>query len=139
AYISPEQALGEEATSASDRYSLAVTAFELLAGQRPFDATNFAAQARQHVEDEVPPASEIDPSLPAAVDPVLLRGMAKRPGARFRSAGAFVAALEAALEEAPTTNTVPILASAPGRSQTAGGTPAAGRVASPIMPGSLSP
>jgi serine/threonine protein kinase len=141
AYISPEQALGEEATTASDRYSLAVTAFELLAGQRPFQTTNFAAQARQHVEDEVPRLSEIDPSLPAAVDPVLMRGMAKRPGARYRSAGAFVAALEAALEEAPTTNTVPIAASAPGRAAyTVGSThTAAGRIPSPIVPGSLSP
>src|SRR5262245_27369286 len=45
AYISPEQAMGDPATPASDRYSLAVVAFELLTGSRPFQAEHFAAQA----------------------------------------------------------------------------------------------
>ena len=71
AYLSPEQALGREATGASDRYALAVAAFELLAGERPFDAPHFAAQARQHIEDERPPASDRDRTLPPAVDDVL--------------------------------------------------------------------
>ena len=64
-YISPEQAVGEPATAASDRYALAVVAFELLTGSRPFQAEHFAAQARAHVEDEPPLATERDPSLPA--------------------------------------------------------------------------
>ena len=50
AYLSPEQALGEPATSASDRYALAVVAYELLTGRRPFAGEHAAAQARQHVE-----------------------------------------------------------------------------------------
>ena len=49
-YLAPEQAMGEPATPASDRYSLAVVAFELLTGERPFNAEHFAAQARAHVE-----------------------------------------------------------------------------------------
>ena len=57
AYLSPEQAMGEAATAASDRYALAVVAYELLTGTRPFEAEHFAAQARAHVEDPVPPAS----------------------------------------------------------------------------------
>src|SRR5215213_4495023 len=44
-YISPEQAVGEAATAASDRYSFAVVAYELLAGSRPFSGEHFAAQA----------------------------------------------------------------------------------------------
>ncbi|MEZ5120919.1 MAG: protein kinase [Solirubrobacterales bacterium] len=57
AYLSPEQALGEEATAASDRYALAVVAFELLAGRRPFNGGHAAAQARAHVESPPrPPA-----------------------------------------------------------------------------------
>jgi serine/threonine protein kinase len=141
AYLSPEQALGEEATSASDRYSLAVAAFELLAGQRPFQATNFAAQARQHVEAEVPRASELDHALPPAVDSILSRAMAKRPEARYQSAGAFVAALESALEEAAMTSTAPIVAGASRRAATAaaGAAPPTGRVPSPIVAGSLTP
>ena len=100
AYLSPEQALGREATSASDRYALAVTAFELLTGERPFMAPHFAAQARQHIEDEPPAASARDRSLPPEIDGVLARGMAKDPGARFETAGAFVDALGRALTSA---------------------------------------
>jgi serine/threonine protein kinase len=97
AYLSPEQALGREATGASDRYALTVAAFELLAGERPFDAPHFAAQARQHIEDERPRASDRDRTLPTAVDDVLMRGMAKEPDERFETAGDFVDALETAL------------------------------------------
>ena len=97
AYLSPEQALGRDATGASDRYALAVAAFELLAGERPFDAPHFAAQARQHIEDDRPHASERDRTLPAALDEVLMRGMAKEPEKRFETAGDFVKALETAL------------------------------------------
>jgi hypothetical protein len=105
AYLSPEQALGREATGASDRYALAVAAFELLAGERPFGAVHFAAQARQHIEDPPPAASERDRTLPPAVDEVLMRGMAKEPDRRFETAGAFVDALRDALasEVAPAT------------------------------------
>lgn len=97
AYLSPEQALGEEATSASDRYALAVTAFELLAGERPFSAPHFSTQARQHIEEPPPAASDIDRSLPPAVDDVLFMGLAKDPAARPETAGAFVEALAEAL------------------------------------------
>ena len=98
AYVAPEQALGREATSASDRYSLAVAAFELLTRGRPFTAPHFAAQARQHIEERPPRASHRDPTLPAAVDQVLWRGMAKDPEARYPTAVAFVEALEGALD-----------------------------------------
>jgi eukaryotic-like serine/threonine-protein kinase len=98
-YISPEQAVGEAATAASDRYALAVVAFELLTGSRPFQAEHFAAQARAHVEDEPPLATERDPSLPRGVDAVLDRGMAKEPDDRWPSAGAMVAALDQAMGE----------------------------------------
>jgi eukaryotic-like serine/threonine-protein kinase len=98
AYVAPEQALGGEATSASDRYSLAVAAFELLTRGRPFTAPHFAAQARQHIEERPPRASDRDPTLPAAVDQVLWRGMAKDPEARYPTAVAFVEALEGALD-----------------------------------------
>jgi tRNA A-37 threonylcarbamoyl transferase component Bud32 len=97
AYLSPEQALGKEATGASDRYALAVAAFELLAGQRPFSAPHFSAQARQHIEEPPPAASELDRTLPRAVDEVLFAGLAKDAAARPESAGAFVAALQDAL------------------------------------------
>ena len=101
AYLSPEQAMGEPATPASDRYALAVVAFELLTGSKPFEAENFAAQARAHVEDEPPRASERDIDVPPAVDGVLDRGMAKHPAERWESAGAMVRALEDAVAARP--------------------------------------
>jgi len=96
-YLAPERVLGHPATEASDRYALAVAAFELLVGRRPFTAEPFTAQARQHLEEPPPRASGLDPSLPPAVDAVLARGMAKRQEDRFGSCLAFVESLERAL------------------------------------------
>jgi len=97
AYISPEQAKGDPATPASDRYALTVVAYELLTGSRPFDGEHFAAQARAHIEDEPKPPSHQDPSLPRALDPVISRGMAKDPAARWPTAAAFAEAVADAL------------------------------------------
>lgn len=97
AYLAPERALGHPATEASDRYALAVAAFELLVGTRPFTAEHFAAQARQHVEEPPPPASRRNPALPPALDAVLARGMAKRPEQRFETASELARAVEHAL------------------------------------------
>lgn len=101
AYVSPEQVSGRPATPASDRYSLAVVAYELLTGTRPFRAEHFAATAHQHVERPPDPATSRDPSLPAAVDAVLDRGLAKEPDQRFPTASAMVSALRRAVETPP--------------------------------------
>jgi eukaryotic-like serine/threonine-protein kinase len=113
AYISPEQARGEPATAASDRYALAVVAFELLTGRRPFDAAHPTAQARAHVQAAVPSASA-GTGLPPAVDRVLRFGMAKEPDRRPSTAADFLDRLEDALEgeelappEPPTTVAAP--------------------------------
>ncbi len=97
AYISPEQAMGRPAGAASDRYGLAVVAFELLTGRRPFAAEGAAGMARAHAEDPPPSAHAIAPALPAAVDTVLARGLAKDPDDRPATATAFVDALRDAL------------------------------------------
>ena len=90
-YLSPEQARGERATPASDRYSLAIVAYELLTGQRPFESESPTAEATAHVQAEVP---SISPQL----DPVFQRALAKEPRTRFETASDFVAALREALE-----------------------------------------
>ena len=114
-YLAPERALGEPATNASDRYSLAVVAFELLVGERPFTSTHFAAQARQHVDEEPPAASVRNRALPPAVDPVLARGMAKRPEDRWPTAQDFAQALDSALTEATTRSHPRVVAAAAAR------------------------
>ena len=115
AYIAPEQATGDGSTPASDRYAFAVVAFELLTGSKPFQAEHFAAQARAHVEDPPPLATEIDESLPRGVDAVLDRGMAKHPDDRWDTATAMVEALDGAMgpSRPPTEPTRPIAAVAP--------------------------
>jgi serine/threonine-protein kinase len=97
AYLAPERALGQPATEASDRYALAVAAYELLVGERPFTAEHFAAQARQHLEEPPPPASRRNPDLPPSLDSVLTRGMAKRPEERFATSLQLTDAIEEAL------------------------------------------
>jgi hypothetical protein len=107
-YLSPEQAAGEQVTSASDRYSLGVVAFELLAGRRPFERESFAAEAAAHVHEPVPSirAAAADRDLPPAVDSVIDRALAKDPAQRFATAAAFADALAAALADAPDTRAI---------------------------------
>ena len=107
-YLSPEQARGEPATRASDVYSLAVVAFELLTGGRPFERGSATEEAAAHISDAVPAASSRGVGLPAAVDAVFERALAKDPVDRQPSPGAFVAALRGAL--APDAGTTRVLA-----------------------------
>ena len=95
-YLSPEQARGEPATPASDRYGFGVVAFELLTGRRPFAGETPATQAFAHLHAEVPSATELDSSLPPAVDAVFARALAKEPAARPATCGELVADLRAA-------------------------------------------
>jgi hypothetical protein len=98
-YLSPEQAQGERATAASDRYSLAVVAFELLAGRRPFESDSTTAEAARHATAPVPSIRNLKGDLPAGFDRVFKRALAKEPAARYPSAAEFVAELRAALHE----------------------------------------
>jgi serine/threonine protein kinase len=96
-YLSPEQARGESAGAASDRYALGVVAFELLTGERPFQRDTTAAEAAAHVHEPVPSIHERNPSLPPALDRCFRRALAKDPADRFRSNVEFVRALRDAL------------------------------------------
>jgi eukaryotic-like serine/threonine-protein kinase len=97
AYISPEQAQGERATPSSDRYALAVVAWELLTGRRPFGGDTPAAEAAAHVHADVPPIASQHAGLPAKLDAVFARALAKGPAARYASAAEFVADLRDAV------------------------------------------
>src|SRR4051795_13703628 len=107
AYLSPEQALGQPATAASDRYALAVVAHELLTGGKLFPAEHPAAQARAHVETPPPRPSELAPDLAPAVDRVLWRGLEKDPDDRWPTASAMVEALEDSLGDQAEPATAP--------------------------------
>jgi eukaryotic-like serine/threonine-protein kinase len=98
-YLSPEQAQGERARAASDRYALAIVAFELLTGSRPFAADSPTAEAAAHVNAPVPSVSART-GLPRELDAVFERALAKDPARRFETCGAFVAALRDALAAA---------------------------------------
>ena len=92
-YLAPEQAEGKPASPASDRYALAVVAFELLTGIRPFARDSAMAEAAAHITEPVPSATSLRPELPTAAVAVLERGLAKDPAARYASCRAFVDAL----------------------------------------------
>jgi eukaryotic-like serine/threonine-protein kinase len=98
-YLSPEQARGERASAASDRYSLAIVGFELLAGERPFASSSTTVEAARHVNDPVPPIHHVQPELPATLDRVFQRALAKDPAHRYPTAAEFVAELRDALHE----------------------------------------
>jgi serine/threonine-protein kinase len=106
AYLSPEQAQGERATPASDRYGLAVVAWELLTGERPFTGDTAAAEAAAHVNAEIPSLSERRRDLPRGLDDVFRRGLAKDPSERHASAAEFVALLRDALQHGSESTTV---------------------------------
>jgi eukaryotic-like serine/threonine-protein kinase len=90
-YLSPEQAQGDRATPASDRYALGVVAFELLTGSRPFEADSPTAEAAAHMNAPVPSVSA-RADVPRELDRCLARALAKDPAERFESCADFVAA-----------------------------------------------
>ena len=102
-YLSPEQAMGERATPASDRYALGVVAFELLTGRRPFARESPTAEAAAHANDPVPSVADYELDLPASeLDPVFRRALAKSPSDRYETGFDLVNDLLAALSRAET-------------------------------------
>jgi serine/threonine-protein kinase len=89
-YISPEQAQGQPATTASDVYALGVVLFECLTGRRPFHADTPVAIALAHVREPVPDLPE---DVPESLAAVVRRALAKHPEERYPEAGAFADAL----------------------------------------------
>lgn len=100
AYMAPEQARGEAVDARSDVYALAVMAYELLTGQRPYTAESAMGLMVRHMNDPIPSARAENPALPAAVDELLQQGMAKRPADRPPSAAEFARRLQQAAGQA---------------------------------------
>jgi serine/threonine protein kinase/formylglycine-generating enzyme required for sulfatase activity len=96
-YMAPEQCQGEEADSRSDIYSLGVVLYELLTGVAPFLAKTPTGVAIKHVTEKPRPLREINPSVPEAVDRVVLHALEKDPNARPQTALELARAFENAL------------------------------------------
>jgi serine/threonine-protein kinase len=86
AYFSPEQAEGKGVDSRSDIYSLGVVIYEMSAGRPPFTGDSPVAVASKHVRDIPPLPREINAAVPAALEAVIMKAMAKLPDDRYASA-----------------------------------------------------
>jgi beta-lactam-binding protein with PASTA domain/predicted Ser/Thr protein kinase len=100
-YLSPEQAQGRVVTGQSDLYSIGVVLFELLTGRIPFDGDSAVTIALKQVGERPPAPSHIVPSIPAELDQVVLRALAKDPIERYADADAFMAALDVVARDLP--------------------------------------
>ena len=94
-YMSPEQVQGQPLEFRSDLFSAGVILYELLTGARPFDGDNPFAVLQRIVTVQPPAPSQLDAALPAALDAILARALAKDKAARFASATEFAQALGA--------------------------------------------
>lgn len=98
-YFSPEQAKGEEATNVSDLYSVGVTLYEMMTGVTPFDGETPVAIALQQINQKARPMSELNPTIPPAMERVVEKAMEKRPERRYQSATEMAQDLQRALQE----------------------------------------
>ncbi|MFI6216535.1 protein kinase [Nocardia brasiliensis] len=119
AYMAPERFSGA-GDARSDQYSLACVLYECLTARRPFGNADAAQSLLAHLMTEPPLAAQWNPAVPAALDAVIARGMAKVPEQRCASAGELAAAAYAAVTglDVPTVETAAVVlptTSAPGQ------------------------
>ena len=96
AYMSPERFEGGHIDTRADVYALTCVLYECLTGSRPYPVDSLEQQIARHISAPVPKPSAIDPAL-AAFDEVIAKGMAKKPGRRYQSAGELAVAARQAL------------------------------------------
>ena len=102
AYMSPEQASGEEVDGRSDIFSLGCVLYELVTNVRPFEGPTMAATLTKIIRDEPPPPSTVA-KVPKAIDAIISRALRKHRDSRYDSAAHFAGDLERLLEGQPPT------------------------------------
>jgi len=93
AYLSPEQALGEDVGPAADIYSLGAVLYELLTGRPPYEFESLAELADKQRNGEIVPVRDLEPSVPDELEAIVMQCLARDPAFRPGSAGAVAAAL----------------------------------------------
>src|SRR5208282_1880076 len=121
-YMSPEQIKGESIDARSDLYSVGVSLYEMITGQRPFQADTAFSAMQAHLQTPARPPIELRPDLPPMISSLILMAVSKDPAQRFQSADAFSTAIgsvapgiasTAAAMPAPAVSPVPTPAAAP--------------------------
>ncbi|HEY8629721.1 MAG TPA: serine/threonine-protein kinase [Gaiellaceae bacterium] len=108
AYLSPEQAAGEDVTTATDIYSLGAVVYELLTGRAPYEFESLAELAALQKGGLITPLRDLESSVPEPVEAAVMHALAREPRFRPASAADFAAELAAASELPPE----PLLATA---------------------------
>src|SRR6185312_2192239 len=106
-YMSPEQVQGQPVDGRSDQFSLAVIAYEMLTGEKPYTGEHLTTVVYKIVAEEPAPPHRLNPSLTLAIESVLRRGLAKRPEGRYRACQEFTQSLEQACAESKGWKTMP--------------------------------
>jgi serine/threonine-protein kinase len=95
-YMSPEQVQGQPVDGRSDQFSLAVIAFEMLTGEKPYTGEHLTTVVYKIVAEEPPAPHRFNSSLGVAIENVVRKGLAKKPEARYATCAEFAEALEKA-------------------------------------------
>ena len=106
-YMSPEQVQGRPIDARADLFAAGIVLYQLLTGKRPFDGDTDFATIQQIVGHTPAPPSSFNPKLPAAIDAVVAKALAKSRDQRYASAQDFLLALQAAAREAADTTVQP--------------------------------
>jgi serine/threonine-protein kinase len=106
-YMSPEQVQGQKIDTRADLFSVGVVLYQLLTDKRPFDGDNDFSIIHQIIGHSPPPPSSFNARLPAAIDAVVARALAKNRDERFATARDFAVALQSAIRRAEDQTVVP--------------------------------